>query len=358
MLHLHTTLCVRDLDRARDFYGDLLGLREIADRPLSFPGLWFDLGGAQLHLIFDAAFQSPIASSEKWGRSPHFALYAPELDAIRDRLDAREIAYQSSSSGRPAIFVPDPSGNIVELSAVRPRSRPSVNPQGAAGVFVVFEGVEGSGKTTQIDRLEAWLRDNQDAPVIRTREPGGTELGQQVRALLLDAKNREPIADRAELLLFAADRAQHVERFIRPQLAAGAIVLCDRFTASTIAYQGYARGLDLETIDRLNAIATAGLAPDLTVWLDLDPAVGLDRARDRGEVNRLDRESLAFHERVRAGYRAVYRPEDRATADDGTPTGRLCRIDASADLDSVTAAVRAAIAPLLNRASIERASEA
>ncbi|MGD1903618.1 MAG: dTMP kinase [Geitlerinemataceae cyanobacterium] len=334
-LHLHTTLCVRDLDRARDFYSGLLGLAEIADRPLSFPGLWYDLGAnAQLHLILDPAFKGAIANSDKWGRAPHLALHVPELDSIRQRLDERDIAYQSSASGRPAVFLRDPDGNTIELCAVRPPA-PQPTPQRTDGLFVVFEGVEGSGKTTQIDRLEVWLRENQAAPVVRTREPGGTELGTQIRALLLDAKTREPIADRAELLLFAADRAQHVESFIRPQLEAGAIVLCDRFTASTIAYQGYARGLDLATISQLNAIATAGLAPDLTVWLDLDPAVGLERARDRGEVNRLDRESLAFHQRVYQGYSAVAAGIER--------DGRLCRIDASADVETVAATVRSAI---------------
>ncbi len=210
------------------------------------------------------------------------------------------------------------------------------------GLFIVFEGVEGSGKTTQIDRLEDWLPTVQPAPVVRTREPGGTELGTQVRSLLLDAESRDPIVDRAELLLFAADRAQHVEQLIRPKLDTGSIVLCDRFTTSTIAYQGYGRGLDVGMIQNLNAIATAGITPDLTIWLDLDPAVGLRRAHDRGVINRMDGESLEFHRRVRQGYCAV-------AAELAQRGDRLWRIDASATVDAITRDLQAVILRLVNQ---------
>ena len=118
MYHLHTTLCVRDLNSARSFYGDLISLREITDRPLSFPGLWYDLGNAQLHLILDETFRPPIASSDQWGRSPHIALYLPDLEPIRQRLDDQAIAYQASASGRPALFVRDPDGNTIELCQI------------------------------------------------------------------------------------------------------------------------------------------------------------------------------------------------------------------------------------------------
>jgi len=114
--HLHTTLCVCDLETARSFYGELLHLHEITNRPLSFPGLWYDLGNAQLHLILDPNFQAPIASSAAWGRSPHLALFVPDLPSIRQRITDRGIAYQASASGRPALFVRDPDGNTIELS--------------------------------------------------------------------------------------------------------------------------------------------------------------------------------------------------------------------------------------------------
>lgn len=210
------------------------------------------------------------------------------------------------------------------------------------GLFIVFEGVEGSGKTTQIDRLEDWLMTVQSAPVVRTREPGGTDLGTQIRSLLLDVKSRDPISDRAELLLFAADRAQHVDQLIRPKLESGAIVLCDRFTMSTIAYQGYGRGLDVEIIQHLNAIATAGIVPDLTIWLDLDPAVGLRRAHDRGVVNRMDGESLEFHRQVRQGYCAV-------AAESAQRGDRLWRIDASATVEAITHDLQAVILRLVHQ---------
>jgi glyoxylase I family protein len=116
--HLHTTLCVRDLDQARSFYGDIIGLREITDRPLSFPGLWYDLGNAELHLILDPDFQPAIASSEKWGRSPHLALLINDLNVLRQTLETQKIAYQSSASGRPALFVRDPNGNTIEVSQI------------------------------------------------------------------------------------------------------------------------------------------------------------------------------------------------------------------------------------------------
>jgi dTMP kinase len=215
------------------------------------------------------------------------------------------------------------------------------------GLFIVFEGVEGSGKTTQINRLKDWLTTVQTAPVVQTREPGGTELGTQIRSLLLDAKNHDPIADRAELLLFAADRAQHIEQLVRPKLENGAIVLCDRFTTSTIAYQGYGRGLDVTMIQALNAIATAGIVPDLTIWLDLDPAVGLRRAHDRGVVNRMDSESLEFHRRVRQGYCSV-------AAELAQRGDQLLRIDASASIDAITHDLQTVIVRLVNNRRIDR----
>jgi dTMP kinase len=169
------------------------------------------------------------------------------------------------------------------------------------GKLIVFEGVEGCGKTTQIKLTSEWLR-SKDIPVIVTREPGGTDLGVHLRSLLLEANNN-PIDKRTELLLYAADRAQHVEQELKPSLAAGKYVLCDRFIYSTIAYQGYGRGLNIDLINQLNTIATAGLETDLVLWFDLDVETGLARKRSSGEVaDRIEQEKLDFHRRVQQGY--------------------------------------------------------
>lgn len=197
------------------------------------------------------------------------------------------------------------------------------------GRLIVFEGVEGSGKTTQMLRSQAWLSENQcfqllkaqdlAPPIVVTREPGGTELGLELRQLLLGYQGQEAIQNRAELLLYAADRAQHVDGYLRPQLAQGAVILCDRYTDSTIAYQGYGRGLDLVLIDQLNQAATGGLESDLTLWLDVDAEVGLARMRQRGQADRIEQADLAFHQRVQQGFQSLHQqyPE------------RMIRIDAS-----------------------------
>lgn len=180
------------------------------------------------------------------------------------------------------------------------------------GRFIVFEGVEGGGKTTQLQRTHQWLQESgwlshlQTKGYVRslevTREPGGTELGTGLRQLLLEPPTQEAIHDRAELLMYAADRAQHVETCLRPQLAAGDLILCDRYTDSTIAYQGYGRALDLDLIEQLNQIATNGLISDLTFWLDLDAKTGLARTLQRGKRDRMEQADLAFHERVQQGF--------------------------------------------------------
>jgi dTMP kinase len=172
-----------------------------------------------------------------------------------------------------------------------------------SGKFIVFEGVEGAGKTTQIQQTATWLQSccGIDRSIVTTREPGGTLLGQKIRQLLLDDPNGW-IDRRTELLLYGADRAQHVESVIRPHLDRGDIVLCDRFTDSTIAYQGYGRGFDRTEIDRVNQLATGGLESDLTLWLDLDVTLGLQRVALRGQPDRMERAALDFHQRVRQGY--------------------------------------------------------
>ena len=175
-----------------------------------------------------------------------------------------------------------------------------------SGKFIVFEGVEGAGKTTQIHQTAEWLQNRygKDKSISITREPGGTKLGKQIRQLLLE----DPaswVGNRTELLLYGADRAQHVESVIRPQLDRGNIVLCDRFTDSTIAYQGYGRGFNLDEIDRVNQLATGGLQSDLTCWLDLDVEIGLQRVLRRGKPDRMEQATLDFHQRVRQGYQEL-----------------------------------------------------
>jgi len=169
-----------------------------------------------------------------------------------------------------------------------------------SGLFVAFEGGEGVGKSTQIARAAAWLRER-GREVLETREPGGTPLGLELRRLVLDPAGH--VTPRAEALLYAADRAHHVDTVIRPALAAGQVVITDRYVDSTLAYQGAGRGLD--DARTVTEWATGGLLPDLTVLLDLDPRVGLARAGARSSFDRLEAAALEFHQAVRAGFLAL-----------------------------------------------------
>jgi dTMP kinase len=196
------------------------------------------------------------------------------------------------------------------------------------GRFITFEGIDGCGKTTQFRLLAHWLREHGEQ-VVETVEPGGTAIGQQIRKILLDPASTE-IQPRAELLLYFASRAQNVEQVIRPALAAGATVLCDRFTDSTLVYQGCGRGLDTSVVRDLDRIACQGLKPDVTVLIDIDLETSLQRARRRNErtgpaESRIDEEDSAFHERVRKGYLAVAQAEpDRIVVIDGrAPIGEV-----------------------------------
>ncbi len=172
--------------------------------------------------------------------------------------------------------------------------------------FIVLEGIEGSGKSTQSRRLVDALGPD----VVVTQEPGGTRIGRSVREVLLDNRNTAMAAE-TELFLYFADRAQHVRELILPALEAGRLVVSDRYVQSTRAYQGYGRGFPLETIDTLWRIATGGLMPDLLVLLDVPVEVGLGRVRERGAANRLEIEQRAFHERVLAGYHRMVEEDPR-----------------------------------------------
>jgi dTMP kinase len=178
---------------------------------------------------------------------------------------------------------------------------------GDRGRFITLEGIEGCGKTTQLDRLAARVRSAGVDPVV-TREPGGTELGRQLRNLLL-SRDGPPMFSLSELLLYVTDRAQHLEEVVLPALREGRLVLCDRYLDATLAYQGFGRGLDVDRIRRLHLEPPLDRLPDRTVLLDLEASLALGRARERNRERGLDStegrfesEQLAFHERVRAGY--------------------------------------------------------
>lgn len=176
---------------------------------------------------------------------------------------------------------------------------------GYPGTFLTLEGPEGAGKTTQVKLLSTKL-DAIGIPHLITRDPGGTPLGKQIRRVLLTPGN--PVSPMAELLLYSADRAQHVDELIIPALKAGKLVICDRYTDSTVAYQGYGRNLDLELISQLNEMSTQGLKPELTILFDLESEKGLGRLHPGGH-DRMEREAIEFHHRVRKGYLELSKKE-------------------------------------------------
>ena len=175
--------------------------------------------------------------------------------------------------------------------------------------FITIEGVEGAGKSTQAVRLADVLR-REGHEVLLTREPGGTDLGRRLRQLLLDESSLAP-TPQTELLLYLADRAEHVQRLILPALERGAVVIADRFSDSMLAYQGHGRGFPVDVVTQLDAFARDGLQPSLTFLLDLPPEVGLERIRATREMDRLEREDIDFFHRIRNGFRdlAVKDPE-------------------------------------------------
>jgi len=174
-------------------------------------------------------------------------------------------------------------------------------------VFITFEGPEGSGKSSQLPALASFL-ESRGYDVVSTREPGGTRIGNQIREILMRMDNTE-LHPRTEILLFQAARAQLIEELILPSLADGKVILCDRYGDSTLAYQGYGHGLDLDRLKMILEFATNGLKPDLTILLDVDVMVGLKRKKAKEEWNRMDAFELSFHERVRRGYHELFNQE-------------------------------------------------
>jgi dTMP kinase len=203
------------------------------------------------------------------------------------------------------------------------------------GVFITLEGGDGSGKTTQAELLREWL-DGQGRTVVRTREPGGTEVGVEVREIVLH--HRGDISPRADALLYAADRAHHVATVVRPALEIGHVVIQDRYTDSSVAYQGAGRVLDPEEVRGLSEWATEGLRPDLTILLDLDAEAArgrLDEARTR--YDRLEAEASEFHDRVRSAYLRLAQAEP----------DRFLVVDATRPVDEIAATIRERVAGLL-----------
>lgn len=192
------------------------------------------------------------------------------------------------------------------------------------GLFIVFEGGEGSGKSTILDKIYDWLQE-ENLDCIKTREPGGIKISEQIRSVILDSKNTE-MDGRTEALLYAAARRQHLVEKVIPALKEGKIVLCDRFLDSSLAYQGFARGLGIDEIYEINKFAIEDNFPDISIFFDLEPRIGLERInknKDR-EVNRLDLEEIEFHNKVREGYTMLLRKNNN-----------MVKIDASKSINEV-----------------------
>ncbi|MDY7030345.1 MAG: dTMP kinase [Thermodesulfobacteriota bacterium] len=212
------------------------------------------------------------------------------------------------------------------------------------GMFITFEGIEGCGKSTQIDLLADFL-DTKGLSRVVTREPGGTGIGEKVREILLSSQN-SGMKPMAELFLIMACRAQHVDEVIKPALMNKKIVLCDRFSDATVAYQAYARGIDLKSVKQLNQMASSGLKPDVTILLDCHVDVGLTRAMKRihsrtnhPREDRFEREEKIFHEKVREGYLEIARAEEN----------RYIVIDGSKDINTIHKEICEAIYPRIKR---------
>jgi len=222
------------------------------------------------------------------------------------------------------------------MRSAEPRARLRFSPPKlrcrSVALFVTLEGTEGCGKSTQARRLSEHLC-GEGRDVVTTHEPGGTELTREIRRLLADPASQ--LDPRAELLLFLADRAQHVATVIRPVLERGGVVICDRYSDSTLAYQGYGRGHDLDMLERWNRWASLDVVPDLTLWIDIDIGAGLARAQKQsgGPADRFEAEPLPFHQRIHDGFKELSR----------TCPERIVRIDGNRGEDEVFADVKAAV---------------
>ncbi len=210
-------------------------------------------------------------------------------------------------------------------------------------MFITLEGIEGCGKTTQINHLSTFF-ENRGQPCVVTREPGGTAIGKEIRSILLNPSNKDMVP-RAELLLYMADRAQHIAALVKPRLAENSVVLCDRYFDATVVYQGFARGLDTRFIYELHRLVLEDFKPDITILLDLSPRIGLARAWKQldngtrsGTESRFEEETLSFHEKVRAGYLELARLEPE----------RFRTIDASGDENQVQKDIREALTEYLD----------
>lgn len=221
------------------------------------------------------------------------------------------------------------------FSTLRGHSLPVPGDRSGDGLFIVFEGGEGAGKSTQSRALAEWLT-SRGFEVVATREPGATPLGREIRSLILEHRDDAP-SPRSEALLYAADRAHHVATVIRPALARGEVVVCDRYVDSSLAYQGAGRELSTEDIEWLSRWATASLVPDLVILLDVDPSIGLTRVGNRGAADRLEAESIDFHQRVRRAFL------DRAAAD----PRRYLVLDAGSSAGMLADRIKVRVAPLL-----------
>jgi dTMP kinase len=206
-----------------------------------------------------------------------------------------------------------------------------------SGIFISFEGVEGTGKSTQARLLRDWL-EGQGRECVLTREPGGTDIGKGIRKVLLSSDHdaMDPVA---ELLLYAADRRQHMIEVILPAVEGGLTVITDRFSDSTMAYQGHARGLDMDLLESLDEAATGGKKPDLTLLLDMDVRAGLSRNQDANKVDRFELEDVEFHEAVREGFLRIQRGE----------TERIKLVDATGTVEEVHARVTEAVKEFLKK---------
>ena len=214
------------------------------------------------------------------------------------------------------------------------------------GLFITFEGGDGSGKSTQIDLLMAYIDKFWEGTVLLTREPGGTQISEKIREILIDKDNKE-MTDRAEALGYAMSRAQHVEEFIEPNLAKGNSVICSRFTDSSVVYQGHARGLGVEEVEAINAFATNGLQPDITILLDIPAKVGLARKKNQQEMDRLELAGLDFHEKVNEGYRYLA----------ARYVGRTRVIDATLSINEINNQVLAYVDEIYNKRSSDKYTE-